>query len=560
MTKIKSGWTMTIIGIIAVMAFIGGYFLAYYSKPDYPVVPFSDNWDITIDGEKTRNTSLTTYKFPHILNRGDKMVMTTIYPEEVNYRSSFDLLVYLTTVDVYVENKLIYTYGHDLLDSGKMVGSGYHFIGVPEGSGGKELRIEMSVGEDNAFSSIPSMKIVPVGKSIINFAREHVMISFICIFLYVLGIVLMAGSIIGIVMRNGFRQVIWVGSFSFLVGTWAMCTSKVIQLFSSDLALNATLEYISLYFSMVPLFIQLYYQNTDQPLWKKIALMSCVTAIMVYTVSAIYLHFTDIAHLCATLPYFHMLMGVSFLVLIIAAIRPLSQLSFSDRIIYIGFGFLFFMGMVDLVRFLIQKYYLTNSQNLSQSFLPVGALIFIVFLIISYLIYTYSNIVEERNRKTLEKLAYRDPLTGLYNRAWCESVFEKLNRSDRGYLIVNMDLNGLKKTNDTLGHQVGDQLIKTFADNLRRAFGEESSTYNLIRMGGDEFVLTADEKDKIEVLHKMDKVAKYNRESSEVLPVKVACAWGIATSTEPEVGNAEAVYKLADERMYSMKVRMKCER
>ena len=555
--KQSGSWSGTILRLCFVVAMSVAFFAALFLDADFPVVSFDDHWDIEIDGQLTEDTSLTTYVFPHMMNRRDEMVMTTVYPEEVDYRSSFDLIVYLTTVDVYLDDKLIYTYGHDLLDAGKMVGSGYHFVSVPEGSNGKTLRIELHAGEDNAFSSIPSMSIVPADMAMVKFARDHIMLIFVCIFLYLLGIVLMVGSLLGIIMKNGFRQVIWVGSFSFLVGTWSMCTSKVIQLFSGNLGLNATLEYVSLYLAIVPLFIQLYYQSAGAVRWKKIALSLCVAAIVGYTAVALFLHYTDISHLCETLPYFHILMGVTFVVLVIAALRPLSELSLSDRIMYIGFVFLFVMGMVDLFRFVLQKFFLTNYQNLSQSMLPMGALIFIVFLIVSYLIYTYSNIVEETNRKTLERLAYQDPLTGLYNRARCEALFKKLDRDDRGYLIVNMDLNGLKKTNDTYGHQTGDKLIQTFAKNLSRAFDEH---YSLIRMGGDEFVIIGKEKDHDEVMENLKKVEKYNKQSSGSLPVEVAAAWGVATSSEPERRGAEAVYHLADQRMYEMKVRMKHER
>ena len=552
------GWIKTIVSLVFVVVVSMGLFTDLYTNSEYPSIDFSDHWDIEIDGQVTEDTSLRVYRFPHILNKGDRMVMSTTYPGEVDYRSSFGLLVYLTTVDVYVDGKLIYTYGHEIADAGRMVGSGYHFVSVPEGSAGKNVRIVINVTEDNAFSSIPSIHIVPADMAMVDFAREHMMLLMVSVFLYVLGMVLMVGSLIGILLRNGFRQVIWVGSFSFLVGTWSMCTSKVIQLFSGNLSLNTTIEYMSLYLAIVPLFVQLYYQSVGQVRWKKIALLCCVTALVGYTGVALCLHLLDVAHMCATLLYFHILMGVSLVILLLAAVRPLSELSLSDRVMYIGFAVLFVMGVVDLLRFLLQKYFLTNYQNLSQSVLPFGALIFIVFLIISYLIYTYNNIMEETNRKTLERLAYQDPLTGLGNRALCESRFEKLNNSERGYLIVNMDLNGLKKTNDTYGHQVGDKLIQTFARNLDRAFDREH--YSLIRMGGDEFVIIGNEKDREDVENNLKKVEKYNEMSSGELPVPVAAAWGIATSSESERWGAEAVYHLADQRMYEMKVRMKHER
>ena len=546
-----------IIGLSMVTAIFTLFFGILLDGVRIPEKDFSDGWDIEIDGVTTYDTSLTEYMFPHILNRGDTMVMSRTFPEDVNYRSSFDLLVYLTTVDVYLDGEIIYSYGHARKDSGLMVGSGYHFVNVPEGAGGKELKIVMNVAEDNAFSSIPSMRLVPADMSMVAFIRDHIILLFNGVFLYVLGIVLMVGAVIGVIMQNGFRQVTWVGSFTFLVGIWAMCTSKVIQIFSSNLAANATLEYLTLYLAIVPLVLQIYYQMNDVKKWKKVLLALTVVTIMAYTVIASFLHVTNVAHYCQTLPVFHIIMGITIIIIIISAVKPLNRMSVSDRVMYIGFMFLLVLGMVDLGRFMIQKYLLTNYQNLSQSLLPMGALIFVIFLIVSYMVYTYSNIVEETGRKTLERMAYQDPLTGLFNRAKAESVFKNLDEGDRDYLIVNMDLNGLKRTNDKYGHQMGDTLLRTFADNMKKAFGDR---YSLIRMGGDEFVVVAREKDRADVELCLKRLEKFDEVSSLDFPFDVAAAWGMALSSEASENGAEAVYKLADERMYEMKVAKKHER
>ena len=546
-----------LIGFLMVSAITMLFFGVLLNNVDIPERDFNDGWDIEIDGHLTEDTNLVEYKFPHILNRGDEMVMTTTYPKDVTYRSSFGILVYLTTVDVYLDGKSIYSYGHSRMDRGQMVGSGYHFVNVPEGAGGKELKIILHVTEDDAFSSIPGMYIVPADLSMVAFARDHISLIYISIFLYVLGAVLMVGAVIGVIMQNGFRQVTWVGSFAFLIGTWAMCTSKVIQLFSSNLAANATLEYLTLYLSVVPLLLQMYYQMGNEKTWRKGLLVAGAVALMSYTVAASYLHVSNIAHYCRTLPVFHIILGISILAIIVAAIRPLDQMSISDRVMYIGFMFLLVLGLVDLSRFLVQKYLLTNYQSLSESMLPIGALIFIIFLIISYMVYTYSNIVEETGRKTLERLAYQDPLTGLSNRARCEEKFKKLNSGEKDYLIINMDLNGLKKTNDKYGHQMGDTLLRTFAENMKKSFGDR---YSLIRMGGDEFVVIANEKDREDVELCLKRLEKFDEVSSLDYPFDVAAAWGMASSSEVDTWNAEAVYKLADKRMYDMKVAMKHER
>ncbi|QDF67808.1 GGDEF domain-containing protein [Shewanella sp. SNU WT4] len=82
----------------------------------------------------------------------------------------------------------------------------------------------------------------------------------------------------------------------------------------------------------------------------------------------------------------------------------------------------------------------------------------------------------------INALANSDGLTGLINR----QRFDKLiHQQTAGQLLV-IDLDNLKQINDQLGHTVGDDVIKAFANNLRHAFSE---TALIARFGGDEFVV-----------------------------------------------------------------------
>lgn len=100
----------------------------------------------------------------------------------------------------------------------------------------------------------------------------------------------------------------------------------------------------------------------------------------------------------------------------------------------------------------------------------------------------------------LEKLSYEDSLTGLYNRTRFNHTLDRITKKPPEQLgIIYLDLNNLKYTNDTFGHDAGDALIRKAAQIIRETFGEE--TY---RIGGDEFVafLTEANESKIQQLLK----------------------------------------------------------
>jgi diguanylate cyclase (GGDEF)-like protein/PAS domain S-box-containing protein len=101
------------------------------------------------------------------------------------------------------------------------------------------------------------------------------------------------------------------------------------------------------------------------------------------------------------------------------------------------------------------------------------------------------NDVSERRRlqAKLEYQAYHDPLTGLANHAM---FTERLGRvfaepvDQRRVALCFLDLDEFKKVNDSLGHDVGDQLLKAVASRLTRCCG---SGQLVARMSGDEFVI-----------------------------------------------------------------------
>src|SRR6201999_3965345 len=94
--------------------------------------------------------------------------------------------------------------------------------------------------------------------------------------------------------------------------------------------------------------------------------------------------------------------------------------------------------------------------------------------------------------RSLERLAFHDPLTGLANRraldeAAAQAFALLTSRSMLRVNVVAIDLNGVKRVNDTAGHAEGDRLITTAAAIIRRHFNRLPGSLTA-RVGGDEFV------------------------------------------------------------------------
>ncbi|WP_417663164.1 bifunctional diguanylate cyclase/phosphodiesterase [Pseudomonas sp.] len=90
----------------------------------------------------------------------------------------------------------------------------------------------------------------------------------------------------------------------------------------------------------------------------------------------------------------------------------------------------------------------------------------------------------------LDHQAHHDSLTGLPNRLLFETrlqaELEKCHASDRHGAVLFMDLDRFKHINDSLGHPIGDQLLKSIAERLKLQLGEQDT---VARLGGDEFII-----------------------------------------------------------------------
>jgi diguanylate cyclase (GGDEF)-like protein len=151
----------------------------------------------------------------------------------------------------------------------------------------------------------------------------------------------------------------------------------------------------------------------------------------------------------------------------------------------------------------------------------------------------------------LKYLGTHDVLTGLYNRAYFEEEIRRLERSRQFPIsVLAADLNGLKPTNDTLGHEAGDALLRRAAEVLKAAFRAEDV---VARMGGDEFVALmplTDGRAAEKALQRVQRLIEMNNQyyyQGSALSISL----GIATADTAQ--DLRAGLRAADDQMYVAK-------
>jgi len=156
----------------------------------------------------------------------------------------------------------------------------------------------------------------------------------------------------------------------------------------------------------------------------------------------------------------------------------------------------------------------------------------------------------------LQYLATRDALTGLPNRVLLQErltqAIAQARRSGRRVGVVFIDLDRFKNVNDTLGHRIGDELLKRVTAALSHALREADL---LARLGGDEFMVIVEDFDDPAVLNRIaQKLQDAVSQPFEIEEHDIYVTSSIGISVYPDDGDApEELLKHADVAMYRSK-------
>ena len=116
-------------------------------------------------------------------------------------------------------------------------------------------------------------------------------------------------------------------------------------------------------------------------------------------------------------------------------------------------------------------------------------------------------------------------------------------------VAFSIDINGLKRVNDTLGHEAGDELICGAAACIKNVFDEVGSCY---RTGGDEFIVLANMSKK-EAVKCVQDIEKLTKNWTGSLVDSLALSVGYAVLEEHKDCNCSELIQVADKQMYMAK-------
>ena len=142
----------------------------------------------------------------------------------------------------------------------------------------------------------------------------------------------------------------------------------------------------------------------------------------------------------------------------------------------------------------------------------------------------------------LQVLSYRDSLTGVCNRTSYIKYLDELKDNSYSTLgVIFIDINGLKKANDSRGHAYGDQMIVRISGLLKKTFAEK-----VFRIGGDEFVVICTGMMREEFMRREQTLRAFAEQNAEI-NFSLGAVW-----TDEEI-SVEKLIAIADKAMYDAK-------
>lgn len=203
-------------------------------------------------------------------------------------------------------------------------------------------------------------------------------------------------------------------------------------------------------------------------------------------------------------------------------------------------------------KLLIQRLHSATSAERLLSEIQISLAVFFGAAIIAALAFiNYEFSIKERLEEQIRNLALTDPLTGLGNYRRVEKAFEAeanwFRRAGRPCAVLQLDLDGLKKINDTRGHLAGSRALCRLADAIRC---ECRAVDTAVRYGGDEFVIILPGEKAASALSLASRISDRIMNDKEDPPL----SFGHGAAACPDDGETlNELLAAADRALYEMK-------
>lgn len=478
---------------------------------------------------------------------GQSVVLRCQIPEKILPGGTLLVRSSMQSVQLFLgdEKELLYESGQNQPSyQGVMLGSAWHLVRLPPEAAGETLVLILN-SPYQSQTELVNQVMYGSRSSLLFYMVRTYGFGLLCALLVLAAAAFLIG--VGIVAKS--KELRYLGLFDLFVGLWLLSESKLIQFFTGNQYLIATLAFFSLMLIPLPFLLYLECAYTPHSHRRINELFFMYVALDAVCLLA---DITGIADLYSTLPLIHVGIFIGSGLVGFALLWETLHWHNQDALRVLGpVLVLVASALAELVQFY------AGSLFRISFILRVGMLVFIFLLAMLSVQRLLALLDKNREAKYFRRLAYQDLLTGCENRtAYYEAVarrFGVLNGRARRWLVL-LDMNSLKKINDEFGHSAGDEALRCAAACMMSVFGEQGKVY---RIGGDEFAILIMGPDEVAFTKLMEQFEKRVEQERQTKPYPFELAVGFGLYDPDQYAGFDEFSHEIDRRMYYSKKKLK---
>ena len=499
----------------------------------------SDGWMLS-DPDGTQSEITFPYDYPDG-NPNIQMIRTL---PQIPDHAVLQIMCNYKSMTAYVDGEEIF---HALPSTFGMVKTdmGHYVALIPLNSehSGKEIVIHITERESGYRSEIRYIRLTSASQYGFQILEENAMhlvfalVMLICV-IAAIGTWFVFWMRNGIIPEESYHSLLWIGLFAASVGTWFFTEAYVWAISTGAFAASGTLNYLALSLMPVSLLGILKSICTE----KLVSLRWFVIIAKVMLITEWILFLTGLVDFSGMLVLMQMECAVAAAIFAVFLAWKRELFLVGDVVRY-GMWILLGMLVITLVAY---------SRGGNWLYWALGAVfVIIASVMVSAFMKLNLAIKDIAQTEQYKEHALTDIMTGLKSR-YAYTIFEaqqKVGYPSKALHLMFLDIDMLKKTNDTLGHVAGDEMIIAVSNCIKDAFGDVAECF---RMGGDEFLVATTAEEEVV----QERLALFNRLVSKWSGRYVnslTVSYGIAAASEHPDMDFEELLKTADSIMYDRK-------
>lgn len=456
-----------------------------------------------------------------------------------------------SSCQVFVDGEKIFDYGEEIsAPYGNMLGNLSCNIPLKSQYSGKKISVHMEKQYDFAGFRIEEVLLGTGSEIRFYYAKANAGVLACAILMCILSAVMF--TMYYVQKKKHFKYDYYLfrqmGVFALIGAVWILTDSLLPQFIFGDTILITVISFWSFMVMPVPVI------NIVEKLCShgKRALHIAEKIILLNMTGQTLLYMLNIADFPQMLPVTHGILLFTLVCTVYALARDSRSKEgrFTNDILF-GVLVLILFGLLALVNF-----YVSGTSNSNSLYYRWGIIIFVILLAMVNIKRMGVFLEEWEQNRVLSKLAFTDIMTKTRNRSAYERYVDNkvgLDAKKGNLSLILIDLNDLKKVNDTYGHNAGDQVLIEAARCVKEILGDLGEVY---RIGGDEFVVIIEGKD-VDGQACREKLSDEIKRRNQKAEHPFTLAFGFASAKEDDCANLKELQKKADINMYMDKLKYK---